>query len=71
MNKKFMFVALGYLLLLAALGFALDIGIVANQALQQGPASVALGKGRQRLHVPEGYSALMTAYSVPNTNSTT
>jgi hypothetical protein len=29
MNKKFMFVALGYLLLLAALGFALDASIVA------------------------------------------
>jgi hypothetical protein len=29
MNKKFMFVALGYLLLLAALGFALDVSIVA------------------------------------------
>jgi hypothetical protein len=29
MNKKFMFVALGYLLLLAALEFALDAGIVA------------------------------------------
>ena len=29
MNRKFMFVALGYLLLLAALGFALDAGIVA------------------------------------------
>jgi hypothetical protein len=29
MNKKFMFVTLGYLLLLAALGFALDAGIVA------------------------------------------
>jgi hypothetical protein len=28
MNKKFMFVALGYLLLLAALGFALDASIV-------------------------------------------
>jgi hypothetical protein len=29
MNKKFMFVALGYLLLLAAFGFALDASIVA------------------------------------------
>jgi hypothetical protein len=29
MNKKFIFVALGYLLLLAALGFALDASIVA------------------------------------------
>jgi hypothetical protein len=29
MNKKFMFVTLGYLLLLAALGFALDASIVA------------------------------------------
>jgi hypothetical protein len=29
MNKKFMFVALGYLLLLAALEFALDASIVA------------------------------------------
>jgi hypothetical protein len=27
MNKKMMFVALGYALLLAALGFALDAGI--------------------------------------------
>jgi hypothetical protein len=30
MNKKFMFVALGYLLLLAALGIALDASIVAT-----------------------------------------
>jgi len=29
MNKKFRFAALGYLLLLAALGFALDVSIVA------------------------------------------
>ena len=29
MSKKFMFVAFGYALLLAALGFALDLAIVA------------------------------------------